>query len=262
MMGVQSLQEVFQTALLQDQPTQSGLLKPFGAAQFDVYRNAYRARLRGALRANYEVLPLVMGDDDFDALANAYIDANPSGHYSLRWFGHELCVFMAEHEDWVPHPAMLDLARMEWALRAAFDAETVEPLAADALSAVHPDAWFDLQFRLHPAVQLLDMRWAIGPVWHALKAEQDDVPPPEAHAHHMLVWRQGLNTQWNSLTNAEVAFVHGLQDGQTFGEICEALAGVVGEEHAAQTAATQLREYLGNGVIACVQTPARKALSS
>jgi hypothetical protein len=255
MTAVFTLQDQFQAALLQDGPARAGLLKPFGESQFDVYRNAYRARLRGALRANYEVLPLVMGDDDFDALANAYIDAKPSAHYSLRWFGHELCDFMASHDDLVAHPAMLDLARMEWTLRTAFDAASVEPLAADALTSVAPDAWPNLRFGLHPAVQLLDMQWAIGPVWHALKAQQDDVPPPEVLAHHMLVWRLGLNTQWKSLSSAEVAFVQSLQADHTFAEICASQAEVVGEYLAAQTAATHLREYLGNGVIASVLAP-------
>ena len=61
---VLSLQDPFQTGVLQDQPAEPGLLKPFAQARFDVYRNAYRARLRGALRDNYEVLSRVMGDDD------------------------------------------------------------------------------------------------------------------------------------------------------------------------------------------------------
>ena len=260
MNAVQSLQDRFQAALLQDQPAQAGLLKTPGEAQFGVYRNAYRARLRGALRENFEVLPLVMGDEGFDALANAYIDAKPSGHYSLRWFGHQLDAFMAAHDDLVPHPAMLDLARMEWALRNAFDAASVDPLAPDALASVQAQDWPELRFGLHPAVQLLDMQWAIGPVWHALKAGQEEVPAPEALAHHLLVWRQGLHTQWKSLNTTEVTFVQSLQAGHSFGQICESLAAVVGDDHAALTAANQLRELLSNGVIASLQATADDSL--
>jgi hypothetical protein len=65
------LQRQFQQALLVDQPMDVALLRSSGVAQFGVYRIAYRARLRAALRDNFEVLPLVMGDDAFDALANA-----------------------------------------------------------------------------------------------------------------------------------------------------------------------------------------------
>lgn len=260
MNGVQSLQDFFQAALLQDHAARFGLLKPQGEPQFAVYRNAYRARLRGALRENFEVLPLVMGDDDFDALADAYIDAHPSRHYSLRWFGHQLSVFMVERGDLVAHPAMLDLARMEWALRNAFDAPTVDALAPDVLVGVRAQDWPHLRLGLHPAVQLLDMQWAIGPVWHALKAEQQDVPPPEALAHSLLVWRHGLHTQWKSLNNAESTFVQSVQAGHTLGQTCEALAGVVGEDNAAQAAANQLREWLGNGVIATVQASVSHSL--
>lgn len=262
MSAVLSLQAPFQTALLQDQPVPVDLLKRRGEPQFAVYRNAYRARLRGALRENFEVLPLVMGDDAFDDLANGYIDTHPSSHYSLRWFGHQLAAFMAEQDDLVPHPAMVDLARMEWALRTAFDAPTVDALAPDALAKVQAEDWPHLRLGLHPAVQMLDMQWAIGPVWHALKAEQDDVPPPDALDHHLLVWRHGLHTQWKSLNTAEATFVQSLQAGHTFGETCEALAGVVGDDNAAKTAATQLRECLGNGVIASVQMPAGETLPS
>ena len=255
MNAVLLLQDPFQAALMQDQPVQTGLLKRQGEPQFAVYRNAYRARLRGALRENFEVLPLVMGDDAFDDLANAYIEAHPSTHYSLRWFGHQLATFMAAQNDLVAHPAMLDLARMEWALRNAFDAPSVDALAPDALATVRAEDWPHLQFGLHPAVQMLDMHWAIGPVWHAIKAEQDDVPPPDALEHHLLVWRHGLHTQWKSLDTTQTTFVHCLQAGHAFGEICEVMASVVGEDNAAQTAATQLREWLGNGVIASVQAP-------
>ena len=82
-----TLQADFQTALLHDQTPAPGLLSPRGDAQFEVYRQAYRARLRSALRDNHEVLFQVMGDEAFDALAEAYIAAHPSTFYSLRWFG-------------------------------------------------------------------------------------------------------------------------------------------------------------------------------
>jgi len=243
------LQSQIQGALLQDQPAVAGLLAANGEAQFGVYRNAYRARLRAALRDNFEVLPLVMGDEAFDALANAYIDAHPSRHYSLRWFGHHLCAFMAANEALVDHPAMLDLARMEWALRQAFDAAPAALLTPVELAAVPAEDWAELRFTLHPAVQLLDLQWAVGPVWHALKSGQEEVPPPQALDHSMLVWRQGMNTKWKSLTPTEIVFMQGLIAGQRFGALCQALAQRVGEDAAAPTAVSLLSELLGTGAI-------------
>lgn len=235
--------------MLQDQPPPTGLLQPDMQAQFDVYRQAYRARLRAALRDNYEVLPRVMGDDAFDALAHAYIDAQPSRHYSLRWFGHQLSAFMAASETLLPHPALRDLAQMEWALGTAFDAAPAPVLEPAELSSLPVQDWPGLRLALHPTVQLLALIWAVGPVWHALKAEQNDVPAPDALAHHLLVWRAGLKPQWKSLTEVESIFVQGLQAGHTFGQLCETLAESVGEEQAAQTAVTILRELLSAGAI-------------
>ncbi|MDO8457899.1 MAG: DNA-binding domain-containing protein [Burkholderiaceae bacterium] len=249
MTQLHTLQGQFQGALLQDQPAVAGLLAANGDAQFGVYRNAYRARLRAALRDNFEVLPLVMGDEAFDALAHAYIAAHPSRHYSLRWFGHQLCAFMADNDALLDHPAMLDLARMEWALRQAFDAAPAALLAPAELAAVPPQDWAELQFTLHPSVQLLDLHWAVGPVWHAMKSGQADVPPPEAVDHAMLVWRQGMNTQWKSLSQTEAVFVQSLIAGQRFGAVCQALAQRVGEDAAAPTAVSLLSQLLSTGAI-------------
>jgi hypothetical protein len=249
---LQTLQSQFQQALLLDQPMATERLNAHGVSQFAVYRVAYRARLRAALRDNFEVLPRVMGDDTFDALANAYIAAHPSQHYSLRWFGHRLCDFMASHTALVDHPAMLDLARMEWALRNAFDATSAPLMTSAQLAAVPPSEWADLQLTLQPSVQLLDLHWAVGPIWHALKSGQDDGDAPAALEHHMLVWQVGMHTQWKSLAQTEADFVQGLLAHHTFGQLCEPLAERVGDEQAAVTAVALLSELLKLGALCCL----------
>lgn len=251
---LQTLQDAFQDALLQDLPPEPALLDARGVVQFGVYRRAYRARLRAALRDNFEVLPLVMGDQAFDALAHAYIEAQPSAHFSLRWFGHQLCTFMRAHEALVDHSALVDLARMEWALRQAFDAASAATLTAEELAAVPAADWAELRFTLQPSVQLLDLQWAIGPVWHALKAGTTELDPPAALTHHLLVWRQGMNTQWKSLNTAEVVFVQCLLAGQHFGQVCEALAQSVGEDGAAAAAVALLSELLQAGALGALQS--------
>jgi hypothetical protein len=253
MTQLETLQSHFQHALLVDQPLAADVLDDRSVVQFDVYRIAYRARLRAALRDNFEVLPLVMGDDAFDALANAYISAHPSSHYSLRWYGHLLCDFMAVNPVLVDHPAMLDLARMGSALRSAFDAAPAVVLTSEALTAVPAQDWANLQFALHPSVQLLELHWAVGPIWHALKSAPDEVAPPEALEHHMLVWRLGMNTQWKSLSPIETDFVKGLQAHRTFGQQCASLAESVGDEKAAATAIELLSELLSAGAICALQ---------
>jgi len=99
-----------------------------------IHQQACVGRLIAARRDNFGVLPRVLGDGAFDALALAYLHAHPSTQPSIRWFGHHLPAFMAERKDLVPHPALAGLARMELALRTALDAADAEPIDAQALA--------------------------------------------------------------------------------------------------------------------------------
>lgn len=102
--------------------------------------------------------------------------------------------------------------------------------------------WPELRFELHASVQLLELQWAVGPVWHALKTNQEDIPAPDPLKHHILVWREGMQAQWKLLTQAQAEFVRGLMAGNTFGQLCEDLARLAGDDQAPQVAAAELRE--------------------
>jgi Putative DNA-binding domain len=217
-----------------------------------IYRNAYTVRLIGALRDNFGVLPLVLGDEAFDALALAYIEAHPSQRPSIRWFGDRLPEFMTAHDDLVPHPAMTDLARMEWALRAAFDAADASPIDAAALAGVPGDAWPSLVFEPLPSVQLLAFGWNVELVWRALKDADPnaapELPEPLAHEHTLLVWRQGLETRWRSLDSAGAELLAAALVGKSFGALCRLAAAGVGEAQAPLHAASALRAWLDDGL--------------
>jgi len=253
-----SQQQALRRAIVSPQAEADSLLRerPGGEPLLRIYRHAYTERLIGALRDNFGCLPQVMGDEAFDALARAYVAAHPSRHPSIRWFGERLPEFMAARNELVPHPALIDLARMEWALRSAFDAADAEPIDAAALAAFAPGQWSRLVFGALPSVQLLDMRWAIEPLWRALQSvaagEEPDLPEPAQHAHVLLVWRQGLENRWRSLDADQAALLRGLLDGLNFGELCEIAAAAVGEEQAATAAVSALQTWLVDGLLARV----------
>jgi len=234
----------------------AGLLResPGRASLLRVYRHAYLSRLTGALRDNYGTLPQVMGDEAFDALAAAYVQAHPSQHPSIRWFGHRLPEFMATREDLVPHPALTDLARMEWALRGAFDAADAPLLAAASLSEVPAEAWGALVLVFHPSVRLLPMHWGVEPLWRALQGvepgEEPELPEPQAVDHALLVWRPTLETLWRSASSeAEADLLQAALAGEAFGPLCERAARHVGEEQAASTAVGALQQWLAEGLL-------------
>jgi hypothetical protein len=224
---------------------------PGARGRLHIYQQAYVARLKAALRDNFGAVPRVLGDEVFDALARAYIAAHPSRHPSIRWFGDRLPEFMTAREDLVPHPALTDLARLEWALRGAFDAADADSLAAEDLERVPFDAWPSMVFAFAPGVRLLALDWNIGPVWRALQGDDDpELPEPERLAHHLLVWRQGLAPRWRALDKNAALLLRQAIDGMSFGELCElAAVGVTDEDAAAAWVASMLRSWIDDGLL-------------
>ena len=103
-----------------------------------------------------------------------------------------------------------------------------------------------------PSVQLLALAWNVGPVWRALQdvAAEDtpDLPEPQALAHHLLVWRQGLHTRWRALDATAARLLRCALDGDSFAALCAVAADEVGETQAALHAAGALRGWLDDGL--------------
>ena len=72
--------------------------KTSASRRLAIYYDAYRLRLLEALDSNYPILHSWMGDDEFEKLGLAYLDAHPSTHFSIRYFGHRLSEFPASAE--------------------------------------------------------------------------------------------------------------------------------------------------------------------
>lgn len=246
-------------AAIRDGAEADGLLAGDYAAGLQVYRHAYRARLVEALADNYTVLVRALGDEAFDALARAYIAARPSRHPSIRWFGHGLAEFMATSGDeLVPHPSLVDFARMDWALRGAFDAADAPTMAAAELATMSPDDWAGLVLHLHPSAHRVALAHAIEPAWRALRewdpesgADAPEVDEPARHEHLLLAWRQGLQTRWRSLEPLEASLLDGVSAGEPFAHLCERAAAALGDAEAAAPAVVgALQRWLMEGLLA------------
>jgi hypothetical protein len=249
------LQRQMRCAIAGEPEAADGLLRarPGREPLLRIYRHAYRARLIGALRDNFGVLPRAMGDEAFDALATAYVDQHPSREPSIRWFGDRLAEFMATDGGLVPHPALVDLARMEWALRGAFDAADGPLLTREALAALPAEAWPQLVLRLHPSVQRLQLDWAVEPAWKALHDEDGEptLPEPQPLPHTLLVWRPVLDTRWRSAESAlEAVLLDAVADGEPFAALCERAAQAEGEAAAAARVVSALQQWVAEGLLA------------
>jgi hypothetical protein len=245
-------QRAFAALLLaDDEAPESTLLRAVKAQppRIGVYHHAYRARLIEALRSNLPVLHRVLGDDDFAALALAYLADEPSRKPSIRWFGDGLRAWLVDHPDALPHPALADLAAMEWALGCSFDAADAAPLTFEALAAMRPDQWPDARFAPHPSVHLLTLRWAVEPTWQALTHDEEaSTDEPEALDHRLLIWRQGLETRWRSLQPDEAELLSACLAGEPFAALCEQ-AVIHQGDNAPAWVASALRRWVDDGLL-------------
>lgn len=251
-------QQLELAAAIRDGADPAGLLAGDYATGLEVYRHAYRARLAEALADNYTVLARALGDEAFDALAQAYIAAQPSRHPSIRWFGHQLAAFMAEAgDDLVPHPGLVDFARMDWALRGAFDAADAPPLDPASLAALQSDDWAGLVLRLQPSAQRVTLAYAVEPAWRVLREwepesgdDQPELPEPVPHEHVLLAWRQDLETRWRSLEPLEAVLLDAVAAGEPLALLCERAATQLGDPEAAAPAVIgALQRWLGEGLL-------------
>jgi len=115
-----ALQEDFQSYLLSlsgamEQEIVSDTLD--ARMRLQIYADAYRLRLIEALETDFVALRAALGPEEFDRLGRAYIDANPSDHYSVRYFGRNLGRFLAQTDPYREQPVLADIARFEWAGR-------------------------------------------------------------------------------------------------------------------------------------------------
>ncbi len=214
-----------------------------------IYHNAYRARLLEALRGDYPATHAWLGDEEFDALALAYLDAHPSRHFSLRWLGADLAAFIEGYLVPAQAEPLGELVRLEWAFTLAFDAPQGRPLSLKQLSELAAEDWPALRIGLLPSVQWQSHRHNSLAIWQACKAhgEFPGSQPLEA-PETCLVWRTQLITRYRTLAADEAGALRGMTElGWSFAELCGELAHL--GERAPVQAVSWLQQWLNDGLV-------------
>jgi hypothetical protein len=220
------------------------------AERVKIYRNAYRVRLLDALKDTYPVLFRILGDEVFESLGNAFIDAHPSVHRSIRWYGRELSDFSAQAPPYAEQPILAEIARFEWTLSEVFDAADAVPVGREALQTLDPDSWDQLGFVFHPSLRLLNLAWNTVAVWQAMSRDEDP-PQPETTETQVpwLLWRRDLTNRFRSLDAAENASLEAALSGMRFGEICAVLRHWLPEEEIPLRAASLIGTWTDSGIL-------------
>lgn len=220
-------------------------------ARLDVYVDGYRARLVEALGTTYPILKDTLGEDEFEQQMCLYINSTPSRHYSVRYYGQQVAQRMRARVPESTGQALAELAYWEWTLADVFDAPDDEALDAAALAAVPAQEWSTLSFTLRACVRRLETRSNAVEWWRA--ANQLCEKPAgivAAAPARWLLWRRGVRTLFRSLDEVEAAALDAAAAGASFGELCEVIALGVDETQVALRAASLLRGWITEELIA------------
>ncbi|MBX9912661.1 MAG: DNA-binding domain-containing protein, partial [Pseudomonadaceae bacterium] len=169
-----------------------------------IYHQAYRARLLGVMLEDFPAVRYWLGDEQFAALVQAYLDTYPSRHFSLRWLGERFAEFLQQQLNPEHSAPLVELASLEWGFTLAFDALPGEPLSLQQMAQLPADEWPGLQVQLLPGVHRLQLHYNSVALWQAAKAE-GEFPSSVllAQPSLCLLWRHQLISQYRSVSADE-----------------------------------------------------------
>jgi hypothetical protein len=240
-------------------PPASLLAQPGGASvhtRLDIYRNAYRLRLREAIETDHQVLGRYLGDELFERMVDGYIQDCPSACTSLRDFTADLPRFLSETPPFSEHPLLAELSGFERLLLDVFDARDAPRVLPQALRDLATERWPGLRLRFHPSVQLFAAQWNSVESWRAI---QGGAAPPAASRKtgdgHWLLWRGADRlSQFHPITPDEHAMLVGALHGESFAALCERMTLRVPEGQVSGYALGLLQKWLAQGLIAALDS--------
>lgn len=207
-----------------------------------VYANAYRRRLVEALLSVFERCARVLGDEAFDALASAYVEAHPPRDRSLGRYGSDFPEWLRTHDPALATAA--GVATIDAGLRRAFDAADAEPVDRAALLALPVAAWAGLRFEWVPALATGQVEAA------AIDAWREPVAPRESALERSVTaiafWRRDGQTFFRSIAASEALLLERLRGGATLADACADAASPIPLE----VAAPALLSWIDEGWVA------------
>jgi Putative DNA-binding domain len=215
-----------------------------------IYTDAYRLRLLEALRVDFPALHTLAGDAEFERIGRAYLDAHPSGHFSIRYFGQHLARFLRQDNRWRALPVFAEMAAFEWALGLSFDAFDSPQIGVEDVAEIPPGTWALMRLDLHPSLQRLDLLWNVPGLWKAIEEQQPSQAPVAAeYPLAWIIWRRDLKTFFRSAPVDEACALDMLRRGESFAAMCEGLCEWIDETQVAAQAARYLHRWVQDGLV-------------
>jgi hypothetical protein len=221
MIGLRELQTAVRATLLgADDAQAGGLVCGDGMApaqRLEIYRHHVMTTLADALAVTFPVVRRLVDPRFFAYAADRYVRIHPPVSPCLFEYGETFADFLAVFPSCRGLPWLSDVARLEWAMNVAFNAEDAAPVALETLSGLADERAARLRLRLDPSASFLRSPWAVDGVWLAHQDEEDELPARLDDDTCLEVRRVGDEVRLRRLLPADLVFRRALADGATLG---------------------------------------------
>jgi len=225
--------------------------------QLEIYREQFWLRHTSSLVEDFPGLGGILGQADWEKLAEAYLRAVTPNSYTLRDLGIRLPEII-EASPWLPHRILcLDMARLELAYVEAFDASDTASLNPDQLGSIPEQELPNALLVIAPCVRLLQVRHPVADLRRALRAAgEEPVPIPEAQAQNLVVYRKDLRLWDMKLGLTAFRLLSELQDGKPLGVAAERAASTPeAEAEVAANIGNWFQEWTAKGLVSDIRLP-------
>jgi len=199
--------------------------------QLEIYREQFWLRHTSSLVEDFPGLSGILGQEDWEKLAEQYLTEVTPDSYTLRDLGAKLPQTI-ERASWLPHRALcLDMARLELGYIEVFDAPDLPPLAPERLAAMPEDKLGDARLVIAPWVRLLSLRYPVADLRRKLRADGDEpVSIPAESPQNLVLYRRERRLWDMPLSDVAFTFLAGLASGKTLAQAAETAASTAERE--------------------------------
>lgn len=220
MLSLRESQEQFYRAIFDENQTIIGI----DNSRLAIYRQTIFHSLQNALNTSYPVIGRLVGTEFFRFLTQQYIQQYPSVSGDLNRYGDAFFQLLQALPEVAELPYLADITQLEWFVQLSENARDSSTFPIEKLMTVAPEHYPSLQFFLNPSVFLLSSQYPIADIWLANQADNDGSVELQTGVFYTLIQRHHYQVNVTTLNAEQWAFLTAIEQGMSFGAICESLA--------------------------------------
>lgn len=182
--------------------------------RLQLHRHHVARSIGTALAATFPTVVAVVGQEFFDLLARDFMAGTSLEDPVLSRYGEHFDQFVAARQKMHGLPYLADVARLDWALNAAFHSPFEPRLSAAGLADLPRDSLPSMSVRLPAGSSLIGSAWPLDLIWQASQpgASVDEVDLAAGPAC-LVVFRRCEDAAFAALAPGEAVFIKCLSRG-------------------------------------------------